>query len=103
MKRYICSETIFGDPTGFFTRDDAIEYIEEPLCEQFPEIRGCRAYIDQTDSGKYELSVDIYTDDFEITADAVIDMRKIRKPADLGKYLPMIIEQYQKTKEDTWN
>lgn len=102
MKRYICSETIFGDPTGFFTRDDEIEYIEEPLCEQFPEIRGCRAYIDQTDSGKYELSVDIYIDDFEITADAVIDMRKIRKPADLGKYLPVIVEKYQ-TEKDSWN
>ncbi len=96
MKRYIHSNSsLFGIYDGFFTRDNEIDYIEEPLKDKFPEIQGCRAYIDTNAKGQYELSVDIYTDDFEITADAVIDMRKIRRPADLGKYLPVIIEQYQ--------
>ena len=102
MKHYIQSNfSLFGEPEGFFTREDEIDYLEEPLMDQIPEIRNCRAYIDTNAKGQYELSVDIYTDDFEMTADALIDMRKIRRPADLGKYLPIIIEQYQAEK-DSW-
>lgn len=96
------ASSMFGETEGFFTRDDEIDYIEEPLMDQIPEIRDCRAYIDTNDRGQYELSVDIYTDDFEMTADALIDMRKIRRPADLGKYVPIIIEKYQ-AERDSWN
>jgi hypothetical protein len=92
---------IFGeDPEFFFTRDDIIDYIETPLEEQLPEIKSCRGYIDKEDD-KYILSVDIITDDYELTGVAApsvtIDMRKIRKPADLGKYLTPIIQIYTDT------
>ena len=103
MKRYIQSNfSLFGEPEGFFTREDEIDYIEEPLKDKFPEIQGCRAYIDTNAKGQYELSVDIFTYNFDVNATAVIDMRKIRRPSDLGKYLPVIIKQYQKAEEDSW-
>lgn len=95
MKRLICNSYLYGEPEGFFTREDEIEFIEEPLMEKFPEINGCRAYIDITPNNKQLLSVDISTDEFEITAEVIIDMRRITKPADLGKYLPAIVEQYK--------
>lgn len=93
---------IFGeDPDFFFTRDDIMEYIEEPLQDQIPEIESCRGYIDKDETGKYVLSVDIITDDYELTGVAApavtIDMRKIKKPSDLGKYLTPIIQIYNDT------
>ncbi len=93
---------LFGIDDGFFTRDDLIEYIEEPLQEKFPEIQGCRAYINKNRKGSYELYVSIFTYNFDVDAFATIDMRKIRRPSDLGKYLPKIIEQYNKEEENLW-
>lgn len=92
---------LFGeDPDFFFTRDDIVDYIEEPLQEQIPGIESCRGYIDKED-GKYVLSVDIITEDYDLTGGAApavtIDMRKIRKPSDLGKYLTPIIQIYNDT------
>ena len=91
---------IYGeDPEFFFTRDDIIDYIETPLEDQLPEIKSCRGYIDKDDNGKYILSVDIITDDYEIVGygapEVIIDMRKIRKPADLTKYVPDIVAQFK--------
>ena len=90
---------IFGeDPDFFFTRDDIIDYVETPLEEQLPEIKACRGYIDK-ENGKYVLSVDIITDDYEVVGygapEVTIDMRKIRKPADLTKYVPDIVAQFK--------
>lgn len=91
---------LFGeDPDFFFTRDDIIDYVETPLEEQLPEIKSCRGYIDKTDDGKYILSVDIITDDYEVSGygapEVTIDMRKIRRSADLTKYVPDIIAQFK--------
>lgn len=91
---------IFGeDPDFFFTRDDIIDYVETPLEEQLPEIKSCRGYIDKTDDGKYVLSIDIITDDYEVVGygapEVTIDMRKIRTPADLTKYIPDIVAQFK--------
>ena len=96
------SSDLFGIEDGFFTRDDLITYIEEPLQEQIPEIRNCRAYMEQNGKGQYTLSVDIVTDDLDTTVAANIDMRKIRRSSDLGKYLPTIINQYTKEEENLW-
>jgi len=89
---------MFGeDPDFFFTRDDIIDYIEDPLEGRIPEIKSCRGYIDK-EHGKYVLSVDIITDDYELTGGAApavtIDMRKIKKPSDLTKYVDDIIAKY---------
>lgn len=89
---------IFGqDPDFFFTRDDIIDYIETPLEDRIPEIRSCRGYIDK-ENGKYVLSVDIITDDYDLTGGsaptAIIDMRRIRKPSDLSRYVEDILAEY---------
>jgi len=94
---------MFGMDDGFFTRDDEIEYIEEPLQEKFPEIQGCRAYIDRNAKGQYELSVDIFTYNFDVYFSEIIDMRKIRRPSDLSKYVPDIIAKYNAVEESTWS
>ena len=91
---------IFGeDPDFFFIRDDIIDHIETPLEKQLPEIKSCRGYIDKAEDGKYTLSVDIITDDYEVVGysapEVTIDMRKIRKPADLTKYVPDIVAQFK--------
>jgi hypothetical protein len=89
---------IYGeDPEFFFTRDDIIDFIEVPLEDRIPEIKSCRGYIDK-ENGKYVLSVDIITDDYDLTGGgaptAIIDMRKIKKPSDLTKYVDDIIAEY---------
>ncbi len=93
----INSASMFGEPEGFFTRDDEIEYIETILYDRFPEIENCRAYIDQDNKGHYVLQVDVETPDFTLQGndlEVVIDMRKIRKPSDLSKYVNPIANQY---------
>lgn len=89
---------IFGeDPEFFFTRDDIIDYIETPLEDRIPEIKSCRGYIDK-ENDKYILSVDIITDDYDLTGEsaptATIDMRRIRKPSDLSRYVEDILAEY---------
>jgi hypothetical protein len=105
MKRYVNSFfNIYGDPNDFFfTRDDLIDYIEEPLQEAIPDIQGCRAYMDRNAKGQYELSVDIFTYNFDMDFSKIIDMRKIHKPSDLSKYVPDIIAKYNEVEESTWN
>ena len=95
MKKYIASDCGLFCDDDYFTRDDEIEYIETPLYDKFSEITSCRAFIDPDDKGHYVLSVDISNKDgYEFTVDAVIDMRKIRKPSDLRKYADVIAEKY---------
>lgn len=102
----LCSKQVkasdmFGDDDGFFTRDDEIDYIETELEERIPEITSCRAFIDKNGKGRYLLSVDITTDDWDFTGggalEVPIDMRKIRKPSDLGKYVDDIVKLYKES------
>ena len=94
---------IYGNPDDFFfTRDDLIDYIEVPLQEAIPDIQGCRAYMDRNAKGQYELSVDIFTYNFDVDFSKIIDMRKIHRPSDLSKYVPDIIAEYNKVEESTW-
>ena len=94
MKNYFAGDCLFCDD-DYFTRDDEIEYIETPLYDQFHDITACRAYIDPDDNGHYLLSVDISnTDGYEFTLETIIDMRRIRKPADLQKYADIIANKY---------
>ena len=91
----LSSTNMFGDDDGPFTRDDEIDYIETPLYDRFPEITGCRAYIDKNANGRYLLSVDIQTDSgYDFTVDDIIDLRKIKKPSDLGRYVNSIANKY---------
>lgn len=84
---------------GFFTRDDEIEYIEEPFEEFIREYTFCdddcvinlRCYID----GK-SLELDCSFDGWETTLKTTIDFRQIRKPSDLRKYLSPLIMQFRK-------
>lgn len=82
---------------GFFTRDDERDYIEEPLTEMIENQYGVRAsarcYIED---GNY-LDVDINLDDgysFNIKLDKPIDMRRIRLPKDLQKYVSKIFDKF---------
>lgn len=92
------SDSMFGyDDDQLFTRDDEIEYIEIPLEE---EIRkhyelsqehpiSLRCYID----GK-QMEVDCKVDDYEFTIKATIDLRKIRKPSDLQRYVQVLLARF---------
>ena len=87
---------------GFFTRDDERDYIEEPLEEFIKDYIHCencklgtRCYIDGNN-----LEVDCVFDGWEFTLHAIIDFRKIRKPSDLGKYLPDLIQQFKDTYDE---
>lgn len=101
MKRYVKSDSfaeLYGEPEGFFTRDDEIEYIEIPLQtgikNKFGIDANLRCYIEEGN----KLDIDIATSDgyeFNIKLDAPIDMRKIRKPGDLQKYVPELLHKFE--------
>ena len=97
MKKYVRSGSIFGEPEGFFTREDCMEFIETPLedaiADQFGIGVTTRCYIEDGN----RLDVDIQTKDgyeFNIKLDKPIDMRKIRRPADLQKYVPELLQKF---------
>jgi len=91
----------FLENDDFFTRDDEIEYIEIPLEDrlrheesysfQMDDIIDLRAYIDE-DSKTIE--VDCKVDDFEFTIRTTYDMRKIKKPSDLQKYVTPLFWEF---------
>lgn len=98
----INAQSFLEQEDGFFTRDDCIEFIEIPLES---EIRNkydfqqddpinIRCYIEEGN----ELDVDIGLDDcfFNLKLDKPIDMRKIRAPRDLGKYIPELLAKFDK-------
>lgn len=107
----IKADSMFGVEDGFFTRDDCIEYIEIPLEDRIREERSygfqqddpinLRAYIE--DGNVIEVDCDV--DDFFFTIKAQIDMRKIKKPSDLKKYVTELFwefdEKYCSYVEDT--
>ena len=99
MKKYIQCESMFGEPEGFFTREDEIEYIEDPLRTAIKNKYGIdsdlRCYIDE----KNNLEVDVNTADgyeFTIKMPRRIDMRKIRKPQDIQYCVPDLLDQFEK-------
>ena len=63
MKKYISCESMFGEPEGFFTRDDEIDYIEDPLRtgikNKFGIDADLRCYIDEHNG----IEVDVQTAD----------------------------------------
>lgn len=95
---------------GFFTRDDCIEYLEQPLEEMIRKeeryhltpdsIINLRSYIEEGNV----IEVDCNVNDCEFTIKDRIDMRKIRKPSDLEKYAVRLFqkfdEKYSKCIED---
>ena len=91
------------DDNQFFTRDDEIEYIELPLEDKIRKeskfhfsrndrIR-LRAYIDENN----KLEVDCEEPDcgYDFTLKTQIDMRKIRAPKDIEKYVPELFNQFE--------
>lgn len=99
MGKYIRSND-WVDDDGFFTRDDCIEYIEEPLEDAIRDTFSLnssdpiwiRCYIEDGN----RLDVDIDTEDFStnIKLDKPIDMRRIRRPSDLQKYVPELLDKF---------
>ena len=99
MKKYISCESMFGEPEGFFTRDDEIDFIEDPLRtgikNKFGIDADLRCYIDEHNG----LEVDVQTADgyeFTIKMPRRIDMRKIRKPGALQYCVPDLLDQFEK-------
>lgn len=102
--------TSLFEEDGFFTRDDCIEYLEQPLEEMIRKeeryhitpdsIIGLRSYIEDGNV----IEVDCNVNDCEFTIKEKIDMRKIRKPSDLKKYAVKLFwkfdEEYSKCIED---
>jgi len=95
-------QDLFGIEDGFFTRDDCIEFIEIPLEEKIRETYNLeidepvnlRCYIEDGN----ELDVDVELDGcfFNIKLDKPIDMRRIRAPRDLEKYIPELMEKFDR-------
>ena len=100
----INAQSFLEQEDGFFTRDDCIEYIEIPLEDairrdksygfQEDDPINLRCYIE--DGNK--LDVDVEVDDFffNIKLDKPIDMRKIKAPKDLQKYVPELLDKFRK-------
>lgn len=102
--------TSLFEEEGFFTRDDCIEYLEQPLEEMIRKeeryhitpdsIINLRSYIEDGNI----IEVDCNVNDCEFTIKEKIDMRKIRKPSDLKKYAVRLFwkfdEEYSKCIED---
>lgn len=90
----MCS--MFGCPEGFFTRDDCIDYIEEPLRElieqNFPGDVSIRCYIEDGNLLDVDIEVDGYFTNIKL--DRPIDMRRIRRPSDLQKYVPELFNKF---------
>lgn len=95
------SEEIEGSisPEDFFTKDDLVDFvieIEDTMNERINPKQKFNvedAYIE----GK-KMYVSIYNDEYQLSGEVSIDMRKIRKPSDLIKYknsmINQMIEQY---------
>ena len=98
----IQADSVMGQDNGFFTRDDCIDFIEVPLEEriraeesygfQNSDPINLRAYIDEDNN----LEVDCDVDDCFFTLKAKIDMRKIKKPSDIKKYVTDLFWQFDK-------
>lgn len=83
------------DPQQYFIREDLLELADaviEKLNDKYTySFDIADTYIDEDDSLYIELSVD---NDFTIYTYVDIDMRKIKKPSDIQKYIPEIIEDF---------
>ena len=94
------------DEDGYFTRDDCIDYLEEPLRDMIRQEKdyhiapnteiNLRSYIEEGNV----IEVDCDVNGCEFTIKEQIDMRKIRKPSDLKKYAVKLFwkfdEEYSK-------
>lgn len=101
------ADSFLEQESGFFTRDDETEYIEEPLEtvirheESFgfqpDDTINLRCYIDYDPKVGNTLDVDVSLDDFffNIKLDKPIDMRKIKSPKDLKKYVPELLKKFK--------
>ena len=83
------------DPQQYFIREDLLELADaviEKLNDKYTySFNVADIYIDEDDSLYIELSVD---NDFTIYTYVNIDMRRIKKPSDIQKYIPEIIEDF---------
>lgn len=87
------------DEDLFFTRDDLNEFTDE-LDDRLHEKYGndcnvSESYIDFNEKHTTRiLEIVISDENYEITVKEPIDMRKIRVPRDLNKYIPIVLEEY---------
>ena len=83
------------DPQQYFIKEDLLELVDaviEKLNDKYTySFDVTDIYIDEDDSLYIELSVD---NDFTIYTYVDIDMRRIKKPSDIQKYIPEIIEDF---------
>ena len=83
------------DPQQYFIKEDLLELADaviEKLNDKYTySFDIADIYIDEDDSLYIELSVD---NDFTIYTYVNIDMRRIKKPSDIQKYMPEIIEDF---------
>ena len=89
------------DPRQYFIKEDLLELADaviEKLNDKYTySFDIADIYIDEDDSLYIELSVD---NDFTIYTYVNIDMRKIKKPSDIRKYMPEIIEDFTRQLEE---
>ena len=86
---------MFGCESGFFTRDDLNELMDE-INDRCPQ--GVQATAIYMGDDQKTLEVDMEDDEYgSETVYKKIDMRKIRKPSDLLRYANSIIADFQNT------
>ena len=93
-------EDMFDQDAGFFTRDDLSEFtaeLEEALA-RYGDFSVSEIYMEHEDR-QYVLSICVVNmdTDSEFFVDIPIDMRKIRKPSDLNKYIQQVVDEVLST------
>lgn len=94
---------LFDCYDSFFTREDEVDFIEIPLADAIKDQYHIDAYIRCYIEEGNRLDVDISTSDgyeYNIKLDRPIDMRRIRRPSDLSKYVPTLFQGFSEQYED---
>lgn len=89
------SESVEGSiaPEEFFTKDDLIEFaisVEDEINRRInpkKKFNVSDAYVEGN-----TVHIEVHNDAYELSGEAAIDMRRIRRPSDIHKYLPTVVD-----------
>lgn len=106
MKRYIRSN--YGgaydiDPEQYFTRDDIVDFADEVVDKLSSKYSSAFDIADLGMSDPKHLYIEVENDDCVADYTLAIDMRTIRKPSDLMKYVNRAVTGLSRTVDDVYN
>ena len=107
MKRYIIKSNYGGaydiDPEQYFTRDDIVEFAYEVIDKLSSKYSSTFDISDLEMSDPKHLYIEVENDDCMADYTLSIDMRTIRKPSDLMKYVNRAVTGLSRTIDDVYN